>query len=135
MISPYLWHYFLIVPTESLVAANGVAPDLNNPDPIEDTFQRYPGPNEDGEYTGPATHYWAQFVATEDTLAPSKQALEEAVGNNPALSSIWYVRTPNRHHPSTTPDQVGIVVASNWAVFPEGSTVSNALVVEALGAA
>ena len=129
MIGKSIWHYYLIVPLDAVAAADTVAPALANPDGIVATFQPSP---EDAP-----RHYWADFVACDlaSDGAPSKQALEGAVSANAALASVLFVRTYNDCHPSTTPEQVGGVVASNWAAFPVGATVSNTLVVEALGAA
>ena len=128
--SNFLWQYHLVVPVAAVPAADSVAPALGNPDGIEATFQQYP----DGT-DGPATHWVASFLAT-DLMAqgnPSRQALEDYLGQNPDLESLLWVRCRNPHHPETPENERGIVVASNWAEFPVGAAVDWAAVWEALG--
>lgn len=126
--SKFIWQYYLVVPAESVAAADAVAPGLNNPSGIEATFQRFPSTDE------PATHWAASFLATElmSEGNPSRQALETYLGQNPDLESLLWVRCRNPHHPETPEDERGIVVASNWPSFPVGAAVDWAALWEAL---
>jgi hypothetical protein len=134
MLSLYIWQYYLIVPVAALAAADAVAPALNNPDGVIATFRRYPLSDDEGEYLETATHYLASFVACDLATEgiPSREALGVALGANSALSSILWVRAANPHHPNTTPEQMGIVVASNWAAFDPGGAVDWDAVVAAM---
>ena len=124
MTSLYIWQYFLIVPADSLLAADTVAPALNNPDGIAATFRRYPLPDDEGEYLEPATHWVASFVATDatDEGNPSRESLEAHLGQHSALSAVLWVRCKNPHHPDTPEIDHNVVVASNWTAFPPGAT-------------
>jgi hypothetical protein len=128
MPSLYIWQYYLVVPIAALAAADAVAPVLNNPDGIEATFQRYPRPNDEGEYLEQATHWAASFLATN----PSRQALEGYLGRNPVLESLLWVRCKNPHYTETPENERGVVVASNWAAIPVGALVDWNVVYEAL---
>lgn len=133
-ISLYIHQYFLIVPVAALDAANSVSAQLDNPGRVQDTFRRFPLPDEDGNYGADATHYVASFVATNLNKEgkPARQRLEQLLGSNPQLATLLWVRCRNEHHPSTPENERGIVVASNWAAFPVGGAVSWAAITEAL---
>jgi len=133
--SLYIWQYYLIVPNAAVAVADSVAPALSNPDGIEATFQRFPGANEEGEYLELATHWAAEFLAT-DLMSqgnPSREALESYLVQNLALESLLWVRCKNPYHPDTPENARGIVVASNWAAFPVGAVVGWPAIWEALG--
>jgi hypothetical protein len=136
MLSLYIWQYYLIVPIAALASADAVAPALNNPDGVIATFRRYPLPDAEGEYLETATHYLASFVACDVTTegTPSREALGVALTASSALAPILWVRCANPHHPDTTPEQMGIVVASNWAAFAPGDSVDWEAVVAAMAA-
>jgi hypothetical protein len=81
--------------------------------------------------------YWiASFLAFDlaSEGIPSRQALGVALGASSALSPILWVRCANPHHPDTPPEDVGIVVASNWAAFTVGASVDWDAVVAAIAA-
>ena len=134
MASFYLWQYFLIVPDTSTAAADAVAPALNNPDGIAATFRRYPLPNEEGEYSEPATHWAASFMAA-DTAAegnPSRDALEGYLGQHTELAALLWVRCKNPHHPETPESDRNKVIASNWLAFLPGAIANWETVTQAL---
>ena len=127
MISKYCWHYYLVIPTVAVAAADAVSPALNNPDGIEATFQPYP------EDEGIPTHWIGSFVATESTPeTPNQAALESAMNTNSELSNVLWVRTKNDHHPDTLPEEKCKVVATNWSAFSVGDSVDFAAVLAAL---
>jgi len=128
MLSKSIWQYWLVVPLDAVAAADTVAPALANPDGIVATFRPFP---EDEP-----THYYADFVACDlaSEGVPSREALVVALGASSALSSILWVRCANPHHPNTTPEQMGIVVASNWAAFAPGDAVDWEAVIAAMAA-
>ena len=134
MVSPYIWQYFLVVPADSLLAADAVAPVLNNPDGIAATFRRYPLPDDEGEYLEPAEYWAASFVATENAAdgAPSREALGGHLAQNSGLAALLWVRCKNPHHPETPESDRNVVVASNWPAFPPGATCDWAAVTAAL---
>jgi hypothetical protein len=91
--SSYIWHYIVYVPLSAVAAADYVAPSLNNPSGIEETFQ--PVYDDDENIVG----YIADFLSTEDGVAPSKTLLEGALTGNPAFASVLWWRTDNEHIP------------------------------------
>ena len=135
MASLYVWQYYLVVPSAVVPAADAVSPALDNPDGIEATFQRYPRPNDEGEYLESATHWVASFLAT-DLMSqgnPSRQALEGYLGQSPeTLGTLLWVRCKNPYHPETPENEKGIVMARNWMKFPVNTNIDINLVYEAL---
>jgi hypothetical protein len=93
--SLYIWHYIVYVPLSAVAAAELVAPSLNNPSGIEETFQ--PVHDADENIVG----YVADFLSTEDGVAPSKTLLEGALSGNPAFAPVLWWRMDNEHIPGS----------------------------------